>query len=163
MTMMTERERELPAQVRKRAFAAYYNAMTVGSPVRTMVSVFDGLIRVLGSAARWRQEGRRDMEFLELQKLVRTVQAMRSGLDFDHGGAMASSLSQYCSTVIYHALAVCRDAAPDPRYRSVYRQLAGMRDAWATCAGVEPLSALRSSGGQLRSDASSSGQVLIRG
>lgn len=148
MTMIDIDAAPVPVHVRKQAFAAYGNSMAAEPPDRAMVSVFDGFIRVLRVAARARKEGRRDEEFHQLQKLVCAMQALRNGLDFEHGGDLAVRLSQYCTTIIHHTQMLSLDEDADRRYLSIYRQLLGMRDAFAVRAGVPKLANPPKPGGE---------------
>lgn len=116
--------------VEKQKYQAYAAATQTVAPVRQIVLLYDGLIRLLQQAKEAINEKRIEDRYNLLIRASELVGGLQGCLDFDNGGEIAKILYSYYSGIDARVFAIHRTNSVQD-CESVIADLKQMRDAWA--------------------------------
>lgn len=116
--------------VEKQKYQAYAAATQTVAPVRQIVLLYEGLIRLVQQAKEAINEKRIEDRYNLLIRASELVGGLQGCLDFDNGGEMAKILYSYYSAIDARLFAVHRSNSVE-ECESIIADLKQMRDAWA--------------------------------
>ncbi len=120
----------------KHKYQAYAVATQTVAPVRQIVLLYDGVIRLVQQAREAIGEKRIEDRYNLLIKASELVGGLQSCLDFDNGGEIAKILYSYYSAIDSRLFAIHRSNSVED-CDSVIADLKQMRDAWNEIAHNE--------------------------
>lgn len=111
------------------AMQAYANTAAVASPIRSVIMLYDGVIRLARGAKRAIEEGRVEDRFVLTQKASKIVLGLQASLDWENGGEVTPSLHGFYNTIFMrlqqvnfrNSLEVCDD---------IVVAMENVRDSW---------------------------------
>ncbi len=115
--------------VEKHKYQAYASATQTVAPVRQIVLLYDGIIRLVQQAKEAITEKRIEDRYNLLIKSSELVGGLQACLDFDNGGEIARVLYSYYSSIDARIFAIHRTNSTQD-CESVIADLKQMRDAW---------------------------------
>ncbi len=115
--------------VEKQKYQAYATATQTVAPVRQIVLLYDGTIRLVQQAKEAITEKRIEDRYNLLIKASELVGGLQGCLDFDNGGEIAKILYSYYSAIESRLFAIHRTNSTED-CDDVIADLKQMRDAW---------------------------------
>lgn len=115
--------------VEKQKYQAYAVATQTVAPVRQIILLYDGIIRLVQQAKEAINEKRIEDRYNLLIKASELVGGLQGCLDFDNGGEIAKILYSYYSSIDARLFAIHRTNSVDD-CESVIADLKQMRSAW---------------------------------
>ncbi len=116
--------------VEKQKYQAYAAATQTVAPVRQIVLLYEGLIRLVQQAKEAINEKRIEDRYNLLVRASELVGGLQGCLDFDNGGEMAKILYSYYSAIDARLFAIHRSNSME-ECDAIISDLKQMRDAWA--------------------------------
>jgi flagellar protein FliS len=113
----------------KHKYQAYAAATQTTAPVRQIVLLYDGVIRLVQQAKEAITEKRIEDRYKLLIKASELVGGLQSCLDFDNGGEIARILYSYYSSIDARIFTIHRSNSTED-CDNVIADLKQMRDAW---------------------------------
>lgn len=113
----------------KHKYQAYAAATQTTAPVRQIVLLYDGVIRLVQQAKEAINEKRIEDRYKLLIKASELVGGLQSCLDFDNGGEIARILYSYYSSIEARIFTIHRSNSLED-CDNVIADLKQMRDAW---------------------------------
>ncbi len=115
--------------VEKQKYQAYAFATQTVAPVRQIVLLYDGIIRLLQQSKEAIAEKRIEDRYNLLIKASDLVNGLQGCLDFDNGGEIANILYGYYSSIDARLFSIHRTNSTTD-CDSIIADLKQMRDAW---------------------------------
>ncbi len=115
--------------VEKQKYQAYAAATQTVAPVRQIILLYDGIIRLVQQAKEAINEKRIEDRYNLLIKASELVGGLQGCLDFDNGGEIAKILYSYYSAIDTRLFAIHRTNSIE-ECESVIADLKQMRSAW---------------------------------
>jgi flagellar secretion chaperone FliS len=116
--------------VEKQKYQAYATATQTVAPVRQIILLYDGIIRLVQQAKEAINEKRIEDRYNLLIKASELVGGLQSCLDFDNGGEIAKILYSYYASIDARLFAIHRTNSIE-ECDSVIADLKQMRDSWS--------------------------------
>lgn len=115
--------------VEKQKYQAYAVATQTVAPVRQIILLYDGIIRLVQQAKEAISEKRIEDRYNLLIKASELVGGLQGCLDFDNGGEIAKILYSYYSAIDSRLFAIHRSNSLQD-CEAIIADLKQMRDAW---------------------------------
>ncbi len=115
--------------VEKQKYQAYAVATQTVAPVRQIVLLYDGTIRLVQQAKEAIAEKRIEDRYNLLIKASELIGGLQGCLDFDNGGEIARVLYSYYSSIEARLFSIHRSNSIDD-CDGIINDLKQMRDAW---------------------------------
>ena len=115
--------------VEKNKYQAYANASQTVAPVRQIILLYDGIIRLMQQSKEAIAEKRIEDRYNLLIKASELIGGLQGCLDFDNGGEIAKILYSYYSSIDARLFAIHRTNSIE-ECNGIIEDLKQMRDAW---------------------------------
>jgi flagellar protein FliS len=125
----------LSAYTASHSVAYKQQSILTATPGQLVVMLYDGCLRFLHQAAYAMREGNVSESNTRLQRAEAIIDELRTTLDMEKGGVVASRLQGIYVFCSKHLLDARRNRDPE-NIEKVSELLAELRDAWAQIAGA---------------------------
>lgn len=113
------------------AAAAYANTANMVTPIRSVIMLYDGVLRLVRGARKAIEEGRIEDRFTFTQKASKIILGLQASLDWQNGGDVTPTLDGFYNTIFMrlqqinyrNSIELCDD---------VLRALENVKASWVT-------------------------------
>lgn len=112
---------------------AYTQASQNVSPMKAVIMLYEGLIRLIGEAKTHHENGDFEARFHAVEKASRIVLGLQGQLDFDNGGDISPILHEFYDTLFMRMMQI-NSREPEKVFVDVISSITEMKKTWEEVA-----------------------------
>lgn len=112
---------------------AYSQASQNVSPMKAIVMLYEGLLRLIGEAKTHHENGDFEARFHAVEKASRVVLGLQGQLDFENGGDISPALHEFYDTLFLRMMQI-NSRQPEAVFEDVIQSIVEMKQTWEEVA-----------------------------
>ncbi len=112
---------------------AYSQASKNVGPLKAIVMLYEGAIRLIGEAKRAHDAQDYEARFIAIDKASKIILGLQGQLDFENGGDVSPMLHEFYDS-LFMRMMQANSRNPEPIFEDVLSSLKTMKETWATVA-----------------------------
>ncbi|WP_053005924.1 flagellar export chaperone FliS [Kiloniella spongiae] len=112
---------------------AYSQASKNVSPLRAIIMLYEGAIRLINEAKRAHDEQDYEARFIAIDKASKIIIGLQGQLDFENGGDVSPMLHEFYDS-LFMRMMQANSRNPEPVFEDVLVSLKNMKETWTSVA-----------------------------
>ncbi|WP_299376386.1 flagellar export chaperone FliS [uncultured Kiloniella sp.] len=112
---------------------AYSQASKNVGPLKAIVMLYEGAIRLINEAKRAHDSQDYEARFIAIDKASKIILGLQGQLDFENGGDVSPMLHEFYDS-LFMRMMQANSRNPEPIFEDVLISLKNMKETWATVA-----------------------------
>ncbi len=113
--------------------SAYSQASQNVSPMKAIIMLYEGLLRLIGEAKKHHENGDFEARFHAVEKASRIVLGLQGQLDFENGGDISPALHEFYDTLFLRMMQI-NSRQPEAVFKDVVQSITEMKQTWEEVA-----------------------------